>query len=170
MNISVEQSLLRATARQVSAEMDNYVTANSAMLTQIYQEVPGAFNFSLQDYLKESRWAYLNNFHFNLPGGYTRLTIGRLGIEEINHRKYLLGFNKQSPNTVDLSQFSELFLSQTPVDFFGVIDDVIKMKKISSKKILALSNRTAIKELHKLTLPVFVHLRALGYNRHELTY
>lgn len=147
MNLSVERSALRAMRRQVNSEMDDFARAKGF-----------------------DRWAYFNNFYTNIDGSYVRRNVALLGIGDITHREFFLGVNQKDLGGIDLKDYSQLFLSQTPNQFFGAIDDLIKRKRISKGRLHALYEVWAVKDLHRLLFPVFVHLRALGYNRHELTY
>lgn len=171
MNISVERSVLRDTANQVAQAMDDYVTEHREAETRLFQSLGKRTNPSLEEYLEGTRWNYLNNFQCNLYGGVYRRFSESLDILDITYREYFLDYDLRNTGNLktDLSLYSDGYLSQTPRDFFEIVDRVTKMKKISKGRIVSLRQSGALKDLCGLVLPVYIHLNALGYNHHELT-
>lgn len=171
MNISVERSVLRGTAKKVAQEMDEYAKKHKTEETRLFQSLGNKKKSILEEYLVGIRWNYLNNFHLNLYGGIYRKYSEDLGILDTTHREYFLDYDLRNAGKLktDLSPYSDRYLSQTPRDFFEIVDRVTKMKRISQGRIVALRQSGALKDLCRLVLRVYIHLDALGYNHPELT-
>ncbi|MFH2021296.1 MAG: hypothetical protein ABIJ34_07820 [archaeon] len=66
--------------------------------------------------------------------------------------------------------YSELFLSQTPLEFIASIDKAIADCGLTTERMHELRfQRENLNELYDYTFPAYVHLRKLGYSKQELS-
>lgn len=114
---------------------------------------------------------YFNNFHGRFQGGFYRNLIINTPTADMTYRHFLEGFYQRHPHLESrIGDHSEAYLVQTPREFFGIIDEIVRLKRISKRRILELERVfVGWRELHNLVLPVYIYLRALGYNHLDLT-
>ena len=143
---------------QIFLEMDKFV-----------QEHPGA-----------SPLSYLQNFRLVIPDETFPEGFGggkRYYTELLNHWDVTL---KSQLKESGRPKYSEKRLNQTDRKFFQTIDEVIKESGIDRDKIKQLQKKIRtegdterqnefIMQLYGLTLPVYIQLRALGYQHYDLT-
>jgi hypothetical protein len=101
---------------------------------------------------------YLNNFFSYLPGGYHR--------DIIPEQEFDLSFRKRYNG--ERHHHSDFFLSQSPRVFYATIDRVVAECGFDTTQIEAMQEGDR-GELNDHTLTVYVQLRLLGYNHHDLT-
>ena len=124
----------------------------------------------------------LNNFHFNLPGGYYRSEDWRSMYEPGETfggflERAALEHNSEI-NPEELARYSKMKLGQTPQEFFDTIDQVVKdcnlnLSLISDKtdrvqRASGASRGELGLELREMVLPVYNMLIAHGYSQQDL--
>ena len=129
-----------------------------------------------KDYVKkfgtEENWRshLLNNFHLHLPHENPGLMIYRNMITFIDKEAWNKPFGEimsiVSGGREGGATYSELFLNQTPKEFYAVVDEVTEMRKIDPKKIFAVKEQSQEK-MNKLLMPIYVDLRKKGYSRYK---
>ena len=104
---------------------------------------------------------YLNNFILHLPdnrfknGGYYR--------RYYNSTQWVTKF-KDMPRHIDKGH-SDLFMNQSPKEFYETIDKTIVDCGLSLEEIRELWKKDEKMKLWELSLPIYIRLRELGYNK-----
>jgi len=141
----------------------------------------------------------LNNYHCYLPSDYFADKGGRLMAVFANNAGWMDKLNNQTHSPKDCYGHSELFLSQTPREFFNTIDQTIaSLPDVSIDEINRLQrlhyeiptiymsqnmspdeekaeiekiakSMEAIRSLYEYTLSVYIDLRVKGYSHFDLT-
>ena len=117
---------------------------------------------------------FLNNFHVRFPSD--RLPAHLEGLSRGTARNY---WNETYRSVlqimlekVDFAKYcavrSDLYLDQTPEQFFEVVDRTVLEVGLSLESIAEKINIGVDKELHDYLRPIYVALRQKGYNQAEL--
>jgi hypothetical protein len=181
MEIYLPRAKVREMRRQVKAE----ALPDDETLKQKYYRDLWPFERSLigsfHQFRLQTLYGYMNNFQTLFPnpkfaeGSYQKFIFTQLGIMDITFREYAEKSiaSGMHPQAKPEDWNSSLALNQTPREFFQTVDDVIDYYKIPTVEVRALFEQNwgrtrQINQAHRAIFPVYVHLRALGYNRKEL--
>lgn len=165
MEIEISPDKYKKMERKVKREMREYVQKYRSEYELRWQPA----RQTLKHFLTSARWDYFNNFHQYFPDsdgtdGYFRTFIKGLGAWNTINRKVLSG----NPSE-DLSNYSELFLSQTSYQFFEIFDRVWRKERIPVDLLSEARDNFRIRYWYPLAFPAYVDLRVLGYKHKELT-
>lgn len=125
------------------------------MMEQILKE--------MEEHNKNGKESFLNNFHHKLPDErYDRGGVYRSYFEDEEWDTPFRILNGESP-----ARPSELYLDQTPAEFFSTIDSAIEDCGIDLERLKTLqADKWNIKEIHSFVLPIYVRLREMGYKHY----
>ena len=119
---------------------------------------------------KESNWRthYLNNFFLHFPHEDQQVMAYR-NLITFCHKdaweKPFKDFMTQVPAEGDKG-YSELFLNQTPREFYLIVDEAAEEHNINAKKIYD-THRTSQEKMNELIMPVYISLRKKGYTHYK---
>jgi hypothetical protein len=120
---------------------------------------------------------YLKDFWTHLPyGDHDPLMRGSFIRSLIPPEKWEMPHGLHGYSDLEGRHSSKSFLRQTPEEFYSAVDkaveclgvDLARLRALTSKHRDEMPREDAI-ELHMMLLPVYLHLRQLGYNRFDLT-
>jgi hypothetical protein len=185
VDLEVEEKRLEATRLQVEKEIKDAADENPYILSFRKQYLqPDFIELIPEENAKQIRQQerammvdyYLGNFMFHLPNfqhpenGVQRQKAKTSGYWDKTYEEFLAqGASRQYAKDDDPP--STLRLKQTGQQFYQTIDEAIEKEGISLNEINELQQKRGIMgsnpELNQRTLPVFVRLRAIGYNNSD---
>lgn len=168
MEINLQPGLFETARREVRIEMAKSFQSRVEKLDQIWFDLTERFSFmgSKNAFYRSEYWLFLNNFHTRIPrtedplDSYCGEITKAIGWLDILNKENL----KLSPE--NSKHYSDLYLGQTPREFFNVVDEVVKSHAFEGgtfRKTFGAERKSA------LAFPIYVHLRAIGYSDYELT-
>ncbi|MBI3559173.1 hypothetical protein HY085_02145 [Candidatus Gottesmanbacteria bacterium] len=134
-------------------------------------------NAEIKKFKKRSPSGWLNNFSLHLPGHmyhYLLMEPTRIDKQFIEVIRISVREGRTSEDTLKraVQESSELYLNQTPREFFAKFDSAIKEAGLDTEKfeeLLKSSSPEKYKKMNDLLEPVYKLLRLEGYNDHDLT-
>jgi len=146
-------------------------------MTDITEIIEREFKEYSKKYPNAAMAKYLNNFFFRLPdsrfdnNGYYRrvytVEIRKKSFRELTEdfaKKHGLYFARES------SKHSELYLNQSPEEFYATVDSLIEDCGLNLETIQQMHEGTnTMTVLNDYAFPVYIKLREMGYTHMELT-
>lgn len=120
----------------------------------------------------------LNNFFFNLPGGFYRTSTEAKNLHKIFGDRLTEGYRKEGKSNEEIKEilqqdYSSIKLSQTIGDFYAAVDRAIRecgMSESDIEDLVQEAQKRAIplEEVCEQILPIYKKLREWGYSHREL--
>lgn len=176
--VEVSGQLLEATRQQVEQEMEGYVKKN---LPTFVTDVESFQRRATEDPQLESRlierekWGYLNNWRCNLAGGFYRVLAERGNRLDVLGRDF---FSRAKATTVEsnIDAPSSRRLEETNREFWRIVDGAFEAEGLSLEEVRRVNeylegkfDPIAQQEFYRKTFPVYVRLKAMGYNWYDLS-
>jgi len=107
---------------------------------------------------------YLNNFHLKLPDNNDKSGYGSW-YRELSSKRWDI---KNNEYLRDVRTYSELYLSQSPKEFYGAVDLAVDECGISRDEITTMLEGSNEGRPKEIALPIFIKLREMGYKKVDL--